>query len=174
MLPRPVRADTFAVVELHPPPEGSGVGVGDGGAVVAATAVAVDGTLVAVGVGGTGVAVGGTAVAVGGTAVAVGGAAVAVGVGGTRVGVGVGTSTNIRSKSLFTLPLRYMSVVLDLVPFRKNSMGCPRSARSPGSTTRFLYSSPTMAAGRDSIDPIRATISAPSGTAPPATTISPE
>ena len=125
------------------------VGTGVGGTTVA-VGCGVGGTAVAVGIG-----VGGTAVAVGrgvgGTAVAVGtvvgGTAVAVGrgVGGTAVvvgrgvgeGVGVGRPTNTRSKSVFVPPLRYISLVLALVPFRINSTLRPISAVSRGSTTRF-------------------------------------
>ena len=146
---------------------GTGVGVAVGGTGVG-MGVAVGGTSVGVAVGGTGVGMG---VAVGGTGVgvAVGGTGVDVGVGGTRVGVGVGVGnpTKTRLKSSLKLPGSNRSVVSDLMPFRKNSTGCPVASRPIGLTTRLLYVSPSITAEFDWYWPTLATNVALAGTEPP-------
>ena len=152
-----------------------GVLVAEGVRVAVAVAVAGNWTarVVGVEVGGRGVAVsvgeGGTGVSVG-----VGGTGVGVTVGGSGVGVDVGTSTNTRSKFLFTELLWYMSEVLDLTLFKKNSIVIPTRSGSCGSTTRFRYLSPSISARGDSYSPILAMRTAPSGTVAPAMMIEPK
>ncbi|MCH7864702.1 MAG: hypothetical protein IIC56_05750 [Proteobacteria bacterium] len=71
-------------------------------------------------------------------------------------------------------PLLNSTTVPETTPSRKNVMSCPTRDGSPGSTTRFLNSSPITSAGSDLYVPSRAVNSAPSGTTPPTTTMKPE
>lgn len=144
----------------HPPPDTSGVGVGEGwgtAGVLVGLGVGVGGTGVLVGVGGTGVAVG---VAVGGSGVlvgvgvAVGGTGVLVGVGGTGVLVGDGTGTLKKTRSSVRDSPGAKTCGAgggaDLTPLRKNSTGWPTRDSSSGSSTRLKYRWPSIMAGADS------------------------